>query len=443
MNHDMFAARMKRVARRFLFGQELDAAQQAHGAIQWRPGSIVADVQWKQLSECVAYAREMSEFYRRRFRACEIGGELTPDAFRRITPLRREDVMSSWATIRTSAAGTGALRRRSGGSSGRRVSIPLDRATYCWYIAGTWRGFQWWGSDLADRGAIVLGDGGGGPERLVVRAKDWVMNWLRFPVSARFDEMASEILDRIARFDPTFIYGYPSAVHRLARVAGDGRSRGRSRLKVIVLTGEPLYAFQRRAIEQTFQCPVAEEYGNGEVGSMAFQCPEGTLHITAENVFLETAPTAQSSNGRGGPLLVTQLRNRLFPLIRYEIGDAGMISAEPCRCGRGLPAVAVVGRVEDQLVSHEGPVPARPRVERFLSALPDSLHGRVQVVHGPAGRLLLRVEHAGNGSDVRAHVLALGQAVFGPGWSLEAVAVEHLPRLASGKLPYFRSRTLG
>ena len=140
------------------------------------------------------------------------------------------------------------LRRQSGGSSGRGVRIPLNMAAYCWYIAGTWRGLRWWDADFTDRGAILLGSGISGVQSLAVRAKDWVMNWLRVPVDGQFNGHTREAVDRLEAFGPTFMYGYPSAVHRLAREVAERGWRPAGRLKVIVLTGEPLYAFQRRVV---------------------------------------------------------------------------------------------------------------------------------------------------------------------------------------------------
>ncbi len=427
---------MRRVGRRCLFGQELEVAQRALGTTQWQPKPRIAEMQWQQVQACVAHAREASEFYRRRL---EVSGvdEITPERFLRLAPLTRDDVMSSWATIRTTTRGAGIVRRRSGGSSGRSIQIPLDRAAYCWYVAGTWRGLQWWGTDYADRGAIILGSGATGLRRIAVRARDCVMGWLRLPVTTRFDQEAPQVLDRIGRFGPAFLYGYPSSVDRLAGVIKARGWRSPRTLKVIVLTGEPVYAFQRQSIEQAFQCPVAEEYGSGELGCMAFQCPEHTLHITAENVFLEIAPAGPAPNGGGERILATHLRNRRFPLIRYETGDVGAIGADPCRCGRGLPALRMLGRLDDCLVGRCGPELARPRVEEFFGALPAPLRGRVQVVHQRPGHLAFRVERGDAQSGDLRQVMARGAEVFGAGWALEAVAVQRFARLPSGKLPYF------
>ena len=431
------AGRVRRAGCRLLFGPEMETARRAHWVSQWHSTSRIQEDQWRLVCDCVTHAWRTSPFYQIRLDSLGRDGALTLDAFRRIPPLARQDVIASWASIRTAGPASGMVRRQSGGSRGPRVEIPLDRATYCWYVAGMWRGLRWWGSYFTDRGAIVLGSSAGRIQRLLVRVKDWATNWLRLPVDGGFDGRAATMLDQMARFAPAFIYGYPSAVHRLARAVQERGWRPRKSLKVIVLTGEPVYAFQRRAIEHAFRCPVVEEYGNGELGSMAFQCPEGALHITAENVFLEAMPPEPPAAGVGGRILVTQLRNRRFPLIRYETGDMGVVSAEPCRCGRGLPTVQVHGRLEDQLVGREGSAPAHPKVEAFHEALPEPLRGRVQVVHPSAEQLVLRVERLTDAPAALDTAAAAARGVVGQGWTLDAVFVERLPRLSSGKLPYF------
>jgi phenylacetate-CoA ligase len=386
----------------------------------------------------VAHACATSEFYRSRLADAAPEPVLTPEGFRRIQPLRRRDVERYSSRMAGSADRiAGIMHRRSGGSSGGAVRIPLDRATYCWYVAGTWRGLKWWGADFADRGAVLLGSGGGGLRRLAVRAKDWAMNWLRIIVEDGFDRTAPAALARIAAFRPAFLYGYPSAVHRLARAIRAREAGWHGSLKVIALTGEPVYAFQRRAIEEAFECPVAEEYGNGEVGSMAFECPKRTLHATVENVFLEVE--ASAANGSGGPVLATQLRNRIFPLIRYETGDWGMVTVSGCRCGRALPAVRIAGRAQEQVLTDGRTVLARPLLERLLSALPQDLQGAVQIAQGAEGTVICRVERPGDAPRDLRRVAMLAAEVFGAGSRVEALEAARFRRLPSGKLPYFVS----
>lgn len=432
------ADQARRAGWRWIFGEELNLARFTHWSAQWYPRWQSEQIQWDAVRDLVAHAREASPFYRRRLAGLDPPLELTTDQFRQIPPLTRSDVVMSASEILVPGRWGMGPRRRSGGSSGRSVGIPLTTSAYCWYIAGTWRGLRWWGADFTDRGAVLLGSGSAGLQGLAVRAKDWVMNWLRLPVDDSLGHRSTEMLARLERFGPTFIYGYPSAVHRLSQTVRARGWRPSGRLKVIILTGEPVYAFQRRAIEEMFQCPAVEEYGNGEVGSMAFECPERRLlHVTTENVYVETVPIESPVQDDVGRVLVTQLRNRIFPLIRYEIGDAGVLGPAPCACGRGLPTLRVIGRLRDRLAANGAVMLARPIIERLLGAFPEHLQGRVQVAHPKPGHLVLKVA---KDADQRAALGEVGHAaasVLEGRWHVGVVEVERLRRLPSGKLPYF------
>ena len=59
--------------------------------------------------------------------------------------------------------------------------------------------------------------------------------------------------------------------------------------------------------------------------------------------------------GEVGDLLVTTLNNRAMPLIRYRIGDRGMLLEGGCPCGRGLPLMQVAeGRISDSFTAPSG-----------------------------------------------------------------------------------------
>ncbi len=417
---------LRRAGQRCL-GWELDRARFAVWVEQWYPGWLVREKQLQRLQELVAHARERSPFYRERLRS--LPASFTPEDYARIPPLLRREVEQDASRILT---GRGWLVRGSGGSGGSGIRIPLDRSAYAWYLAGTWRGLRWWGTDFTERGVLLLGPGHRGLVGLLTQTKDWVMNWLRIPVDHRFDAHVSQFLRRIRAYGPAFLYAFPSAAHALARAILENGETPPSGLKVVVLTGEPLYAFQRREIEQAFGCPVAREYGSGEVGCLAFECPEGTLHLTAESAYLEAPPDPQLPEG--GRILVTSLHNRRFPLLRYELGDVGRIEDPGCPCGRALPAVRVLGRVQDLLVAH-GDVRFAPAVlDRFFELLPPSLRGRIRIRQREPAKLTVETEGGADADLLRARDLL--NDLLGPDWQVE-VGRAQIGRLSSGKVTYF------
>jgi phenylacetate-CoA ligase len=428
--------RLRHAGIKRVFGEAFEEAKCLYWATQWSSEEAAREQQWEWVQAILRDAHGVSPFYQQRL---EKAGwpRISPEGFRHIPPLTRQELEIRAREGRQRKSWRG-LRRASGGSGGLAINIPINREIYSWYLAGTWRGILWWGTELGERAIVLLGGSHSSPLYTLPRvAKDWVMNWRRIPVDDLFESRVPQVLHDIETFGPAYLYGYPSAVHRLARTIRDQGRGPRHRLTVVVLTGEPLYSFQRRTIEDAFQCPVAEEYGSSELGCIAFQCPQGGLHVTVENVFLETSSNGLSGANHGGSILATQLRNRIFPLIRYDTGDVGVLNADPCMCGRGLPTLRLLGRAQDLVISRQGAIPAHLCVEQIFNLLPEHLLGRVRVSNDAPGEITLHVDRGIASRADLAHVTTLAADALGRDWHVRIAEVQRFRRLSSGKLPYF------
>lgn len=103
--------------------------------------------------------------------------------------------------------------------------------------------------------------------------------------------------------------------------------------------------WQKDLIARVFDCPVANEYGARDAGILAYTCPSGGIHITAENCIIEVLDPVTYEpvlNGQSGVLAITDLTNYVQPRLRYMLGDMGTLSTEECCCGRRLPLVPII-----------------------------------------------------------------------------------------------------
>lgn len=424
-------AHARQILRGLLLGGPLQTILPVLETEQWLPPTTICDRQLHRARQALRDAYAHSPFYRRKLESSEFHGVAVdaPFEWSLVPPLRRSEIGSSPDFAPASQV---YAWRATGGSTGPALRIPLDRSAYCWYMAGQWRGLQWWGVDIGDRGAVLLPSGGRGRIRALARqVKDWALNWLPLPADEAFDEHAEAVLTRIEAFRPAFIYGYPSAVARLAQhLLRRRRARARSP-RLIVTAGEHLYGFQRKLIERAFGSPVAEEYGCSEVGSIAFQCPEGGLHVTAESVLVEAAGMTDHSDRPGG-VLVTGLRNPLVPLIRYELGDLVVLDPHPCRCGRGLPTIRVLGRVDEQLSLDRERVPAQVVIDRLMALVKGSEHlAGARIIQRHPSALALQVEHADIGRIEPHDVADAGRQL---GYPITVEAIARIPRTSLGKI---------
>jgi phenylacetate-CoA ligase len=105
-----------------------------------------------------------------------------------------------------------------------------------------------------------------------------------------------------------------------------------------------------------------------------------------------------------GRILVTDLDNHAMPLIRYEIGDEGILTRERCACGRAHTVLASIqGRTQDYIYNSEG---RRLSATFFAGFFRDLQHiGRLQLNQLSPASVRLDYEGKGLGADEEARQL--------------------------------------
>lgn len=171
------------------------------------------------------------------------------------------------------------------------------------------------------------------------------------------DKDMAEYVHTINKRKPALVVGYPSALDLFANYIKVNNCCIH-KPKGIITGGETLYITQREKIEEAFQTKVLNRYGCREVGHIANECEEQNgLHISSDHVIVEiiNEKGEQCKPGELGEVVVTDLDNYVFPLIRYRIGDLGVLSERICKCGRPFPMLeSVEGRTFDLLIGTNG-----------------------------------------------------------------------------------------
>jgi len=166
---------------------------------------------------------------------------------------------------------------------------------------------------------------------------------------------AAAVAAALVAFQPDVIYGLPSALHEAARAL---QARGdRLHLTAVFTSGELLDDSVRQRLATAFEAPIYDVYGTSETKEIAWECPQGGMHLNNDVVRLEVLDDAGRSlpTGQEGNLVATLLVNRAMPLLRYLTGDRGALLPGTCVCGRSSPLMGVVtGRTADMLVLRGG-----------------------------------------------------------------------------------------
>jgi phenylacetate-CoA ligase len=203
----------------------------------------------------------------------------------------------------------------------------------------------------------------------------------------------------------------------------------------IVTWSEKLTPKIRKTVEETFDCPVYDQYGAFECHSMAFECPEKKMHINADVLIMEFIKDGKPvSPGERGDIVVTNLWNRAMPFIRYEIGDIGVPSDEVCACGRGLPLMeGLEGRTDDFLVTLSGDVVLPSRVVPIF--FPFEGIDVFQVVQQKKDEIVIKiVKGTSYNEDTDRKLAEKFEKIFGEGTQIKIEYVEKIEKMPGGKL---------
>jgi len=342
--HSTVAVRRRLELSQWLSPQEIAAEQ----ALRLR-GFLI------EVGQRVPYWREL--FKRLDF---EPGAVVSVRDLQRLPLLGKSEIREHTEAMK--AQGHGPLSRyNTGGSSGQPLVFYIGKARKSHDVAAKWRATRWWGVDIGDREAVIWGSPiEHGAQDRVRQWRDALMRSTLLPAFEMSAERVDGFIAWMQRERPKMLFGYPSALSWIARQAqAQGLRLDGLGVKVAFVTSERLYDDQRAVIEQTFGCKVANGYGGRDAGFIAHECPEGGMHISAEDLVVETVdamglPTAP---GVAGEIVVTHLATAEFPFIRYRTGDVGVLDDKLCPCGRGLPLLRELqGRSTDFVVAADGTV---------------------------------------------------------------------------------------
>ncbi|MFN8464424.1 MAG: hypothetical protein U0X20_02690 [Caldilineaceae bacterium] len=249
----------------------------------------------------------------------------------------------------------------SGGSTGEPIKLIQDREFQDRQMAIQLLSYRWAGRQVGEPALHIWGsvrDILQGSERWQMRilnrlSSDGYRNAFRMTP----DTMRS-VLQQINDEQPKLIVAYVQSIYELARFA-QREGIAVAPQQAIATSAGTLYPAMRTTIESVFGCRVYDRYGSREVGDIAAECKQHAgLHVFPFGNYVEILDDDGQPvpEGMEGNIVVTNLNNYAMPLIRYAIGDRG-IMAQPgaCACGRsGQILQRVSGRNVDVFLLRDG-----------------------------------------------------------------------------------------
>jgi phenylacetate-CoA ligase len=334
--------------------------------------------QWAAVSRFLKHTYETTPFYRERFRreGLTLADIRSPEDFRRIPPLTREDIRDHLDDLWSRRYARESLKSAATGGTtdtpvpllrspdGLREKVAVQTHFDTW--AGMWPGdkvFRMWGAQQ---------DFNPNPSWRWTLYDRQLMRQVWAPTSFLNPEVLERYRQLLNKFQPKIVYAYPTPLTVFCEYLGDCGRPYRAPFSVIC-TAEPLLDEQRKTIEGTFGCPAFEHYSTRDFGTIAGECEQHNgLHINPKAAFVEFVPVPGAEMDGLHEILVTDLLNFGMPLLRYRINDCAVPLAKRCACGRGFPLIQkIVGRTTDNFYLPNGSVvPGVSLTNRVIQVCP-------------------------------------------------------------------------
>lgn len=320
--------------------------------------------QLAQLKSLLVYARQHSRFYRHHLHLLDINKINSINDLQWIKPITKSDVMNHWddivctpdVTLKEARQHLSMLRHdnylknhyhilSTSASSGKPGIFCYGWDEWPTYLAGSQR----WINTICSKQGLV-------PDTIVsVQIGPHIANHMTAALYDTFNashplrhrisvfEPIATLVQKLNEYAPELLSCYPSTM--LALLQNEHQKNLQIEPRVIVLNSETLsLTLRQRVGERWPSAIVLNLMGSTEGGVMAINCEaQSGLHLNEDLIIIEPV-THQGLSIKPGSLsdkfYLTNLFNKTFPLIRYEMQDQICFAKNPCPCGSAYQLIA-------------------------------------------------------------------------------------------------------
>lgn len=334
-------------------------------------------LQQKRLKELIAYAKDNSPYFARIYRNIDCNMPLSSlpvtdkiemmshfDEWmtdRSITKEKVERFMSDLSNVGKKIDGKYLVYTTSGSTGNPCIMLYDDTAINVSSAIGVLRSF----ARKQDMKAFMKSGGktialfadngfylGCGSVRYNLRKMPWKKHKMK---TCDVRRPIQEIVDLLNDFQPSMIGCYPTFMEILSSEQEKGNLNIHP--SIIMTGGEKLNDDVRQHLSEVFGCYVQTNYSCTEGGTVACECTQQHFHVNDDWVILEAVDENNHPvpfGTQSSKVLLTNLANRICPIIRFEITDRITLHNEPCECGNSRPWLTLEGRTDDILIFKNG-----------------------------------------------------------------------------------------
>ncbi len=320
---------------------------------------LIKSKQWSLLLDQLNYTAENSKFYRQLFAKNDLNIHEIQDyeAFRKIPIVSKEDLQSYNQDFLAVPENTVIDYVTTSGTIGKPISFMLNEADLERLAINELQSFLMAGVKAEDKVQITTT-----LDRRFMAGMAYFLGLRKLGAGiirtgAGLPQLQWESIER---FQPKYLIAVPSfLIKMIAYAKENGIDIQNTSIKAAICIGEPLRKMNGelnalgQRIQQNWDIELFSTYASTEMATAFTECKAHKgLHELSDLIFTEILDENQNpvQEGEIGELVVTPLRVRTMPLIRYATGDMLSWTEDGCSCSRNTRRLGpVVGRKQQRL----------------------------------------------------------------------------------------------
>ena len=301
---------------------------------EWYPREQLETLQLERARSFLLFAERHSPYYRGVFKRCGFSARSfdSIDKLKIIPEITKSELIEYNKSIHTDFHFDKVFLAETSGTTGSALEFQKNERWDSINRANMMRAYDWYGVKPWDRHGYFWGYNIAPNQAAKVKLLDMLQN--RFRIFNYSRESIKKFAQQL--FSAQYVAGYSSMIFEVAKIINELNTE-RPQLKLVKGTSEMILDVYQGESLKAFGRKITSEYGAAESGLIAFECPEGNMHINIEDVITEV--------DKDGEISVTNLASYSYPVIRYKLGDVVTLSNEICSCGRTHPIIKdIIGR---------------------------------------------------------------------------------------------------
>jgi phenylacetate-CoA ligase len=312
---------------------------------------------WERRKSLVLHCYQNIKYYQDKFKEIGFeGGDLkSEDDFQRLPIIEKEDIREHEEELVFSMYKKRSLPfSTTGGTTGTPLKVYQDPNIHASPML--WRMLYWWGLKPGDNRAYLYRACPKGFRKLIQDVFVYPSKRVHLAAAEMTEENMEIFYRKLLATKSSYILGYVGSIDSFASYI-DARGLLLPDLNAVWTTSSPLPEMKRKHYQNIFNCPVFTQYGSCEFSMISAECPHKSgLHVMNDVRHVDIVNKDKCVSGESpGDIVVTDLLNYAFPLLRYRIGDRGRLLEKGCDCSLPFPMMDYVqGRISDNIKLIDG-----------------------------------------------------------------------------------------